>query len=165
MERPIGYLPRVPAPQPFSPIADNNMLYQPQPGFQPTPPYPGFSPDYNGAYQAQPGSYPNPVQQPAYPYSPQQPQVVQPAGAPVVVIMQSQLTDVPGQIMCPYCQNIVITQIGYVTGSYTWMIFGILAVFMCWCCCCIPFCVDSCKDVEHSCPHCHNVLHIHPRIK
>ncbi|XP_068585027.1 LITAF domain-containing protein-like [Cebidichthys violaceus] len=102
--------------------------------------------DYNvGFYQPQPG--------------------VQPTGNQVVVmVMQAQPTDVPGQMMCPHCQTVIVTQIGYRNGKYTWMVFGLLAAFMCWFCCCIPFCVDSCKDVAHSCPHCLNVLHIHKRM-
>ncbi|XP_031720720.1 LITAF domain-containing protein-like [Anarrhichthys ocellatus] len=133
----------------------------PPPGMA-APPYPGFSPDYNGAYQAQPGSYPNPVQQPAYQYSPQQPQVVQPVMTQVVV-MQQLPTDVPGQMMCPHCRISVVTKTKHISGFCTWLTCGILGVFICWPCCLIPFCVDSCKDVEHSCPNCKNVLHIYKR--
>ncbi|KAK9539782.1 hypothetical protein VZT92_002282 [Zoarces viviparus] len=127
----------------------------PPPGM-PAPPYPGFSTDY----PAQPGIHP--MQQPTYQYSPQQPQVVQPVMTQVVM-MQQFPTDVPGQMMCPHCQSSVVTKTEHVNGFCTWMICGILGVFMCWPCCLIPFCVDSCKDVEHSCPNCNNVLHIYKR--
>ncbi|KAM6942276.1 lipopolysaccharide-induced tumor necrosis factor-alpha factor homolog isoform 1-T1 [Lycodopsis pacificus] len=140
----------------------------------PAPPYPGFSPDY----QAQPGSYPiqpptyqyspqqpqvvHPVQQPTYQYSPQQPQVVHPAMTQVVV-MQQLPTDVPGHMMCPHCRSTVVTKTENINGFCTWLICGILGVIMCWPCCLIPFCVDACKDVEHSCPICNNVLHVYKR--
>ncbi|XP_054460299.1 LITAF domain-containing protein-like [Anoplopoma fimbria] len=127
----------------------------------PAPPYPGLSTDNNaGFYQPQPTIQTMP--QPAYQYSAQQPQVVHPVNQ--VVVMQQLPADVPGQMLCPYCQYTVVTEISYKTGYYTWHVCAMLTVFLCWPCCCIPFCVKSCKDVEHSCPYCHKVLHIHKKM-
>ncbi|KAM4716429.1 uncharacterized protein FYW61_016758 [Anableps anableps] len=31
-------------------------------------------------------------------------------------------------------------------------------------CSCLPFCINSCKDVEHRCPNCHNIIYIYKRM-
>jgi len=39
-----------------------------------------------------------------------------------------------------------------------------VVIFSCWLCACIPFCVDDCKDVIHTCPSCGVVLGRHRRL-
>ncbi|RVE75785.1 hypothetical protein OJAV_G00002470 [Oryzias javanicus] len=123
----------------------------------------------------QPGPYqqPTPQVQPApapYQHYPQQqqqqpqPQVhVTHQVAPMVVV-QPLPTDAPGQMHCPHCKNTVVTKTEYKVGMLAWIICGVLALFICWPCSCIPFCIDSCKDVQHSCPSCNNVLHLYKRM-
>ncbi|XP_033826275.2 LITAF domain-containing protein-like [Periophthalmus magnuspinnatus] len=114
------------------------------------PPYPGPPAPVFSVEQGHPVSYQYTAQS----------QVVQ----PVTVVVQPKPTDCPGQMLCPHCQNNVVTVVEYKNGALTWIICGVIGIFLCLPCCWIPFCIDACKDVEHTCPVCNNVIHIHKRI-
>uniref|UniRef100_A0A669DPD8 LITAF domain-containing protein n=1 Tax=Oreochromis niloticus TaxID=8128 RepID=A0A669DPD8_ORENI len=132
----------------------------------PAPPYPGPPLDYNAGVSQQ--GYQQSVQPVVQPIvQPIVQPVVQPIVQPVIqpVVQPINLPKcIPGQMACPYCHTNVVTKIEYKIGPYTWMVCGLLAVFMCWPFCFIPFCVNDCKDVEHSCPSCNGIIHVHRRM-
>ncbi|XP_038127775.1 cell death-inducing p53-target protein 1 homolog [Cyprinodon tularosa] len=110
-------------------------------------------------FQQYPQQYLKNDQQPVVQYMAQQNQVAQPVKQ--VTVVQPRPTDAPGSMLCPHCQTRVVTSIEYKLGLLTWLIVGSLFIIGVWPCCLIPFCVNACKDVQHSCPQCNNVLHIH----
>ncbi|XP_061892617.1 LITAF domain-containing protein-like [Entelurus aequoreus] len=125
-------------------------------GFETAPPYPGPPMSYGAA--PQPGLYPSPNAGP-----PNVAYLGGPTSTVTHVVVVPSLQDCPGQAQCPHCQQTVVTQVEHKAGLMTWGICGGLALFGCFLCCCIPFCVDSCKDVEHHCPNCHNTIHVYKR--
>ncbi|XP_058894610.1 lITAF domain-containing protein [Kogia breviceps] len=62
-------------------------------------------------------------------------------------------------LVCPYCGNHIVTVTTLVPGTLTWLLCK--GIFMAGCftgCCFIPFCVDSLRDVRHTCPVCQQEL-------
>ncbi|XP_060063452.1 LITAF domain-containing protein-like [Ylistrum balloti] len=61
----------------------------------------------------------------------------------------------PVSMACPFCNAQIVTSTSYVTGTLAWLLCGILILLGLWIgCCLIPFCLNGCKDVIHSCPNC-----------
>lgn len=128
-------------------------MYEPDKGYPPsapTYPQPGFG-----------GAYPPP---PPYGYGGAQPTVVM-APATTTVVLTTSFADTPAACTCPACRQNVVTRIEYNIGLLVWLIFGILILVGCWLgCCLIPFCVDSCKDVDHYCPNCNHHISKYKRL-
>ncbi|XP_077101977.1 uncharacterized protein LOC143753490 [Siphateles boraxobius] len=90
---------------------------------------------------------------------------VQPtATAPEEVVIIPRMTDVPVPMTCPHCHRKIATEMKFINGVTVWIVCLILAFLGIWPCCLIPFCVDGCKDVEHVCPGCKSLLHVHKRM-
>ncbi|XP_063058678.1 lipopolysaccharide-induced tumor necrosis factor-alpha factor homolog [Engraulis encrasicolus] len=124
------------------------------------PPYPS-SPGPGAGYPPQYTPYPQPglVQAPPTQYG-----MIQPQPEPgLVVVAGIPLTEVPGQAHCPHCQKLVVTETRYVDGNLN-RLWALILLFVFWPCCLAPFCVDSCKDVEHRCPDCRSVIHLYKRL-
>nr|ACN70008.1 LPS-induced TNF-alpha factor [Pinctada fucata] len=80
--------------------------------------------------------------------------VAQPGIATVMVFRE-----LPVQCTCPSCGASVVTSTSYETGTLAWVICLVLALFGLWLgCCLIPFCINGCKDVIHSCPNCRHTI-------
>lgn len=131
--------------------------------YQAPPPYPT-----GGGYQAPgtPGEYtPQPYPQPQAYQSPPATTttiIAQPAGA---VFVNMHFGESPVSMVCPHCQTHIITCTTYQDGTLTWLAAGALCLLGCWLgCCLIPFCLDGCKDVIHSCPNCHARLGSYRRM-
>ncbi|XP_053508095.1 lipopolysaccharide-induced tumor necrosis factor-alpha factor homolog-like [Ictalurus furcatus] len=74
---------------------------------------------------------------------------------------ETELGRSPGMVTCTTCREQVLTQVTYKVGMYAWLmcLLFILCGFVIGCCL-LPFCLKFFKDVYHSCPKCHRVLHV-----
>lgn len=78
---------------------------------------------------------------------------------PGIMIAGQQFREHPVRTKCPACQAEVMTSTSFETGTFAWVIALVLCLFGLWLgCCLIPFCVDGCKDVVHSCPNCRHTI-------
>ncbi|CAL1277588.1 unnamed protein product [Larinioides sclopetarius] len=71
----------------------------------------------------------------------------------VVITPPVMLSNQPMRVTCGNCQRAVMTTTTRENGACAY----ISTLFICFLCCpCfwIPLCLDSCKDVHHSCPGC-----------
>ncbi|KAK8787058.1 hypothetical protein V5799_023175 [Amblyomma americanum] len=76
-----------------------------------------------------------------------------------VITVYSQWGPLPVPVICPYCRQQIVTKIVHRPGFLTWMLCGSLAALGCILgCCLVPFCINSCQDIVHVCPHCSRTL-------
>lgn len=152
-------------PPPYSAVTDQKAgPYPPAQGGYPPPAGYGAPPP-QGGYPPQQG-YPPP--QGGYP-PPQAGYAPPPGGYPqgsaathnTVVVTQPAMTVVqtfhesPVRTQCPHCRADIVTATQYEAGTFSWLICVILCLVGCQLgCCLIPFCMDGCQDVIHSCPNC-----------
>ena len=101
--------------------------------------------------------------EPPPPYKPPEPENQAPLPPTVIQVVPQSYHQLVGpepmQLVCNNCGQHVTSEIRYETGLKTWfciriiLILGIILIipllFVC-----VPFCMDSVKDVEHFCPNC-----------
>ncbi|XP_053205160.1 lipopolysaccharide-induced tumor necrosis factor-alpha factor homolog isoform X2 [Panonychus citri] len=139
---------------------DKRFDYGASYSFDRPPPY-----DYNpNTYGAGPSSFTyNSVtnQDPMKPSAPIQSQSltgsIQPT--PAVNNVQIHISDKFGpysqNAICPHCNQYIITKAEPVSGALTWFTcLGLILIGCFICCCLIPFCCNSCRNVDHKCPNC-----------
>uniref|UniRef100_A0A914CAC7 LITAF domain-containing protein n=1 Tax=Acrobeloides nanus TaxID=290746 RepID=A0A914CAC7_9BILA len=124
----------------------------------PPPPYSEAPPlTVKGSIPDPSVTFPPPPQFPSPPYPPQPPtQQPQPR---IITARTPPFGPFPVEMDCPYCQNHIVTHTTNIAGALPWIILVVCAVLgffllIPWCLCCLPFCIDSCLDVLHTCPSC-----------
>uniref|UniRef100_A0A2A4JW93 LITAF domain-containing protein n=1 Tax=Heliothis virescens TaxID=7102 RepID=A0A2A4JW93_HELVI len=55
---------------------------------------------------------------------------------------------------CPSCNQQIVTRVEHKATTKTHLFAGLLFILGCWLCCCIPYCVNSCRNADHYCPNC-----------
>ncbi|XP_028842098.1 lITAF domain-containing protein [Denticeps clupeoides] len=95
------------------------------------------------------------------PVSAFQSQRAQKENVPKFVSTDNELHRSPAMTTCINCQQQVLTNVTYKVGAYAWL----MCILFILCglvigCCLIPFFMKHFKDVYHSCPRCHRVLHV-----
>uniref|UniRef100_A0A182WP81 LITAF domain-containing protein n=1 Tax=Anopheles minimus TaxID=112268 RepID=A0A182WP81_9DIPT len=60
----------------------------------------------------------------------------------------------PARVVCPSCKAEVVTATKSQASNKTHIYSLVLFLMMCWPCCLIPYCCQSCKDTAHRCPNC-----------
>ncbi|KAK7443009.1 hypothetical protein BaRGS_00040483 [Batillaria attramentaria] len=72
----------------------------------------------------------------------------------------------PALVVCQHCHATVTTSTHYTVGLMTWAACGGIVFFGFWMgCCLIPFCINGCKDVIHTCPNCNREVGRHNRLE
>lgn len=127
------------------------------------PPSQGY-PAPQGGYAPPPGQQPGYAPPPGPPAGYPPPQGVTVVAQPVAVVACQSMRECPVRVSCPSCRADVMTATTFETGTMTWLLVGILCIIGCWPCCLIPFCVEGCKDVIHTCPNCQAQVGVYRRM-
>uniref|UniRef100_A0A914I870 LITAF domain-containing protein n=1 Tax=Globodera rostochiensis TaxID=31243 RepID=A0A914I870_GLORO len=134
----------------------------------PPPPYPGDVTDaMKVPFAAQSHQHQGgiPVYPPPPTFGASNVHVTLPTNVPIVVRARTApFGPFPIEMDCPYCRNHIVTHTQQIPGALPWVIMavcfvlGFFLLFIPWCLCCLPFCIDSCLDVLHTCPSCKRLI-------
>ncbi|CAH2063512.1 unnamed protein product, partial [Iphiclides podalirius] len=64
----------------------------------------------------------------------------------------------PSSLVCPSCHATIVSRVERKATTRTHLIALGLCVFLCWCCVCLPYCMNSCQNADHYCPNCNAYL-------
>ena len=64
----------------------------------------------------------------------------------------------PAIVTCPSCHQNVRTKIKKTAKAEAWVWSSMLCILGCQLCCWIPFVIDSCYEVKHTCPNCRTTI-------
>lgn len=82
-----------------------------------------------------------------------------------VPILPAYLTDVSGVVSCPFCQQVVSSEVKHVPGRAAWVMCLLISLTGLFCgFCLIAFIIPSLQDVHHYCPQCKRLLHVYKRL-
>ncbi|KAL6065287.1 LITAF domain-containing protein [Balamuthia mandrillaris] len=104
-----------------------------------------------------------PQQQGGYP--PQAPPAGFYQGPPAAVTINKRFNELPEMHVCQWCGTQGVTNTENVPGLITYASAGVICLVGGWLgCFLIPFCIDSCQDVEHFCPSCRQLVGKYQRL-
>ncbi|CAG9791857.1 unnamed protein product [Diatraea saccharalis] len=64
----------------------------------------------------------------------------------------------PTSTVCRSCNKQIVTRTERRTTTKTHLIALAMCAVGLWCCCCLPYYMDSCQSMDHYCPSCHAYL-------
>ena len=83
----------------------------------------------------------------------------------VIYHLQVVFGETPVQVNCPTGGGHQVTTIVvYKNGTLTFLLAALFCFLLGPCCALIPFCINSLKDVEHTCPEHGTVLGVYKRM-
>ncbi|KAH8411067.1 hypothetical protein KR222_011752 [Zaprionus bogoriensis] len=68
--------------------------------------------------------------------------------------IQNNLGRMPAMATCPSCHARQMTTVKHEPSTKTHLLAMAICLVGGICCCCIPYCVDSCQSATHLCPSC-----------
>nr|CAD2201358.1 unnamed protein product [Meloidogyne enterolobii] len=85
-------------------------------------------------------------------------------------ILPPRLGPNPVEMDCPNCESRIFTNTTTKDGALAWIVCvscfltGVCFFGICWFFCWVPFCIEDCMDVVHSCPSCNTRLGKYSRL-
>ncbi|KAK0418582.1 hypothetical protein QR680_013654 [Steinernema hermaphroditum] len=118
-----------------------------------------YPPNSIPEYQPRPPPYP-----PTVTYASGEGAMIQPGqNAVIVAVAPLPMGETPFHVQCPHCKEAVLSDIEHSVGRFACIIIIVLLIFGCCLCSFLPCCINSCKDVIHSCPKCRGYIGTYKR--